>query len=151
MNPESSLREINYNCMQHSIVLLFTWNHFPEQNWKVLNFFVKLILEAKSSHANFFSWNQFQEQNCGIANKYPNFMWKRFTVWKNTKLSLTKKIFREINSLVTSSKVKPLLSRNLCQKCVREFSFHTHTVEKREILCQAEFFSSNQLGVKFFS
>ena len=37
---------------------------------------------------------------------------------KNDKLSLTEKIFREINSLVTSL-VKPLVSRNFCQK-VRE-------------------------------
>ena len=37
------------------------------------------------------------------------------TVWKNAKFSLTKRIFREINSLVTSL-VKPLISRNFCQK-----------------------------------
>ena len=40
-----------------------------------------------------------------------------FTVWKNEKFSLTKKIFRQINSLVISI-VKTLLSRNVCQKCV---------------------------------
>ena len=33
------------------------------------------------------------------------------TVWKNDKFSLTKKTFRQINSLVTYL-VKPLLSRN---------------------------------------
>ena len=51
--------------------------------------------------------------------KYPNITWKRFTVWKNAKLSLTKKLFREINSLVTSL-VKTVLPRNFSQKCVRE-------------------------------
>ena len=40
------------------------------------------------------------------------------TVWKNEKFSLTKKKFRQINYLVISL-VKPLLSRNFCQKCVR--------------------------------
>ena len=40
------------------------------------------------------------------------------TVWKFQKFSLTEKIFREINSLVTYL-VKPLLSRNFCQKSVR--------------------------------
>ena len=40
-------------------------------------------------------------------------------MWKNEKFYLTKKIFRQINSLVTYL-VKPLLSRNFCQKCVRE-------------------------------
>ena len=37
------------------------------------------------------------------------------------------KIFRQINSLVTYL-VKPLLSRNFCQKCVRENSRNFHTV-----------------------
>ena len=40
------------------------------------------------------------------------------TVWKKVKFALTQKIFREINSLVISS-VKPLVSRNFCQKSVR--------------------------------
>ena len=40
------------------------------------------------------------------------------TVWKNTQFSLTKNFFREISSLVNSL-VKTLLSRNICQKCVR--------------------------------
>ena len=41
------------------------------------------------------------------------------TVWKFRKFSLTEKILCEINSLVTYL-VKPLLSRNFCQKSVRE-------------------------------
>ena len=39
----------------------------------------------------------------------------------------TEEIFREINSLVTYL-VKSLLSRNFCQKCVRENSRNFHTV-----------------------
>ena len=35
--------------------------------------------------------------------------------------SLSPNFFRQINSLLTYL-VKPLLSRNFCQKCVREFS-----------------------------
>ena len=58
--------------------------------------------------------------------------WAVGTVWKNEKLSLTQKIFRQINSLVTYL-VKSLLSRNFYQKCKKENSrdFHTtvHTVE----------------------
>ena len=37
------------------------------------------------------------------------------TQWKNEKFSLNKKILRQINSLVTYL-VKPLLSRNFCQR-----------------------------------
>ena len=40
--------------------------------------------------------------------------------WKNEKFSLTKEIFRQINYLATYLLVKPLLSRNFCQKYVRE-------------------------------
>ena len=40
------------------------------------------------------------------------------TVWKNEKFTLTEKIFRQINSLVTSlvKNVHVLISRNFCQK-----------------------------------
>ena len=54
----------------------------------------------------------------------------RYTVWKNEKFSLTEKIFRQINSLVTSL-VKSLLSRNFCQKSVRENFRNFHTVPSR--------------------
>ena len=47
----------------------------------------------------------------------------QLTVWKNEKFSLTEKKFRQINYLVISL-VKPLLSRNFCQKSVRE-NFYT--------------------------
>ena len=40
---------------------------------------------------------------------------KDSTVWKNEKFTLTKQIFRQINSFVTYL-VKPLLSRNFYQK-----------------------------------
>ena len=40
---------------------------------------------------------------------------RRSTVWKNEEFSLSQKIFREINSFVTSQ-VKPLLSRKFCEK-----------------------------------
>ena len=40
-------------------------------------------------------------------------------MWKNEKFALTEKLFRQINSLVISL-VKMLLSRNFCQRSVRE-------------------------------
>ena len=65
-----------------------------------------------------------------------------YTVLKIEKFSLTWKIFRQINSLV-----KPLLSRNFCQKCMREripvFNFHTvytHCGKTRNSLSPNSFF-----------
>ena len=52
---------------------------------------------------------------------------KCLTVWKNEKFGLTEKIFRQINSLVICL-VKPLLSRNFCQKIVRLKFYNFHTV-----------------------
>ena len=49
------------------------------------------------------------------------------SVWKNKKFSLTKKIFRQINSLVISL-LKTLLSQIFCQKSVRENFRNFHTV-----------------------
>ena len=49
------------------------------------------------------------------------------TVWKNAKFSLTEIFSREISSLVASL-VKTLLSRDFCQKSVRENSRNFHTV-----------------------
>ena len=43
-----------------------------------------------------------------------------------TRNSLTEKIFREINSLVTYL-VKMLISRNFCQKSIREIFRNFHT------------------------
>ena len=55
-------------------------------------------------------------------------------VWKNEKNYLiTKEIFRQINSLVTCL-VKPLLSRNFCQKCVRENSRNFYSVQCGKVL-----------------
>ena len=45
-----------------------------------------------------------------------------------TRNSLSPNFFRQINSLVTYL-VTPLLSRNFCQKCVRENSRDFHTVK----------------------
>ena len=58
------------------------------------------------------------------------------TVWKNKKFSRTKKIFRQINSLVTYL-VNQLLSRNFCQKWARENfrNFHNVVVEITETQC----------------
>ena len=77
------------------------------------------------------------------------------TLWKLRKFTLTEKIFRQITYLVISL-VKLLLSRNFCQKCVRENSrnCHTvkhHTVEITEIYSHLEKISSNQLFSNFFS
>ena len=51
----------------------------------------------------------------------------RTTVWKNDKFSLTKEKFRQINSLVIYL-VKPLLSRDFRQKCVRVNFRNFHSV-----------------------
>ena len=48
-------------------------------------------------------------------------------VWENETFTFAKKIFRQINSLAIYL-VKPLLSRNLCQKCVRVNSRNIYTV-----------------------
>ena len=67
-----------------------------------------------------------------------------------------RKFFRRDSILVyfsTLCLVKPLLSRNFCQKCVRlnRSNFHTvHSVEKREILSHWKKISSNQLFSNFF-
>ena len=47
--------------------------------------------------------------------------------------SFTRKIFRQINSLITYL-VKPLLSRNFCQNCMREEFRNFHTVEMKLLL-----------------
>ena len=49
------------------------------------------------------------------------------TVWKDEKFSLTEKKFRQNNSLVTSL-VKPLISRNFCEKIVTENFCNFHAV-----------------------
>ena len=52
------------------------------------------------------------------------------TVWKNEKFSLTEKKFRQISYLVISL-VKPLLSRNVCQKSVRDNFCNFHNVQAK--------------------
>ena len=55
------------------------------------------------------------------------------TLWKNEKITLTKIIFRQINSLVIYS-VNVLLSRNFCQKHMRLNFRNFHTVQCGHIL-----------------
>ena len=65
--------------------------------------------------------------------------WRWFTqstMWKNEKFSLTKQIFRQINSLVIYL-VKTLLWRNFWQKCMRPNRSNFHNVEITEILPNA--------------
>ena len=57
----------------------------------------------------FYQWQEICDDQC--QNNI-------YTVWKNEKFALTEKIFREIDSLVTSF-VNALLSRNFCSKSVR--------------------------------
>ena len=52
------------------------------------------------------------------------------SVRKNQKSTLTEKIFRQINYLVISI-VKPLLSRNFCEKSVRENFYNFHIVAEQ--------------------
>ena len=78
-----------------------------------------------------------------------------FTVEIAEKNSPTKQIFREINCLVISlvKTVNKLISRNLSHKSARSREkfchFHTHSVEKQEIHCNAIFFPSNQFRVNY--
>ena len=76
-------------------------------------------------------------------------------MWKFD-FTLTKKIFRQINSLVTYL-IKPLLSRNFCQKCMREFPKFSHccaihtVLEKPKIYCHLKNISWNQFTAWFIS
>ena len=56
-------------------------------------------------------------------------------LWKNEKFTLTEKKFRQINYLVTLL-VKPLLSRNFCQKWVRVNFCNFHTVDVQIFLAK---------------
>ena len=55
------------------------------------------------------------------------FIFPHCTVWKNEKFTLTQNFSRQINYLVILL-VKPLLSRNFCQKRVRANVCNFHTV-----------------------
>ena len=96
-------------------------SHFFRKNFvKAMDLLKKLL---KSWFDELFLWF------CWKIINFPNF---HFTVWKNEKFSLTKKIFRQINSLVlVTYLVKPLLSRNFCQKCMRVNFRNFHTVKVR--------------------
>ena len=83
------------------------------------------------------------------------FLWSsKYTLWKFQEFSLTEKIFREINSLVTSL-VKTLVSRNFCQKRVRENSRNFHivhcTVGKNKKFSLSKKTRSNQFFTSLFS
>ena len=69
------------------------------------------------------------------------------TVWKNAKFSLTEKIFREINSLVTSLVIL-LISRNFCQKSMRENFRNFHTVHTAQCENFANFPPFQKFSVK---
>ena len=83
---------------------------------------------------------------------FPQTLWQYVhTEWKNRIFSLTEKIFREINSLVTSL-IKTLLLRNFCQNCMRENLCYFHTVchevwkNKKYSLTEKIFREFNSLG-----
>ena len=82
--------------------------------WRLKNvddFYGKINIFSSKQH--FYIFKEFKK----LSTKERD---RSHTVWKNKKLSLTLKIFRQINSLVTYL-VKPLLSRNFAKKvCERE-------------------------------
>ena len=61
--------------------------------------------------------NSFHESFASTDNAVHVHVGNSHTVLKNEEFSLTRKLFCQINSLVTYL-VKPLLSRNFCQKCI---------------------------------
>ena len=78
-----------------------------------------------------------------IRTKEPQFGSSRIflTVWNNEKFTITEKKFRQINYLVISL-VKPLLSRNFCQKYVRVIfrNFYTAVLKYMISCCFHEIF-----------
>ena len=89
-------------------------NFFPSNQF-IAKFFSKTLISRN-----------FYEKT--VAVKFRNFISVMGTVWKKEKFSLTK-FFREIISLVsTLAKIKTLVSRIFCQKCVKVNSSDFHTV-----------------------
>ena len=80
------------------------------------------------------------------------------TLWKNEKFTLTQKIFRQINYSVILL-VKPLFSRNVCQKSVtvkfRFFHIVAHTLQSLYHVFLKKFrennFFSNEFTIKLIS
>ena len=97
-----------------SVHYFLFWEKYPYKHPKYQKHHFHRRDYGKWFHGKMLAWECF----CVIST-----VWE-ITVWKNEKFSLTKEIFRQINSLV-----KPLLSRNFCQKCVREIFCNFHTVE----------------------
>ena len=80
---------------------------------KRIMFFVKSILSKNIKQTTNFTIFFFTK-----SSNYWNTVWHIVEKKKNGKFTLTQKIFRQINYLVILL-VKPLLSRNFCQKCMR--------------------------------
>ena len=103
-------------------------SHFFDKNFVKLTFLLKKILKSR-----------FDEKMFGSEFFHT-------VVWKNEKFSLTEKTFRQINYLVISL-VKPLLSRNFCEKSVREnfCNFHTVSVfrKNKSLLSLVKIFREN--------
>ena len=66
------------------------------------------------------------------------------TVWKNEKFTLTKIIFRQINSLVIYL-VNALVSRNFCQKSVRVNFRNFHSVMPTDHSVEISWFFITQI------
>ena len=96
-------------------VQLFTWNQgyfiYCESCWMNVEKFRENVCNFPSIFLSFISFHH--------SSVSP----LQFTVWKIEKMSLTKKIFRQINHIVICS-VKKLISRNFCQK-VKFPNFYT--------------------------
>ena len=116
----------------YSISWIFLWKKLQI---KLFNVFWRILCETNLLASNI---TQFDEFFClwkQLHKKMLNVFWRILrenhlsTQWKNEKFSLTKWIFRQINSLVISLLVKTLLSRNFCQKCRRlnRGNFHSST------------------------
>ena len=98
--------------------------------WKFQEFFTFPDFEQKLREINYFSTSMltvvFQKYFQKGVNSWFSTLCKdeksegnvRLTVWKNEKFTPHRKKSRQINYLLISL-VKPLLSRNFCQKCVR--------------------------------
>ena len=83
----------------------------------------QLIFSREIKKSCLHSRKKFKTRN--NSHRYENFS---LTLWKLQKFTLAEKKFRQINYLVISL-VKPLLSRDFCEKSVRENFCNFHTVQ----------------------
>ena len=140
---QSSWNAIEFYTIKHPFSVLsafmsaFVWTTFRTWKMTTRTFVVHTITEilfAKLHDSLFvvdihvFAWKIIREVT---HHAYNNTMWKirEINKWNfnSTILLQFRKIFRQINALVTYL-LKPLLSRNFCQKCVRENDRNFHTV-----------------------